>query len=370
MTALSGRRLRVLILESHGSGSHARVIELLKRHSRHEIIDLQTKPDHWRKTALIAHFTLADRVRSLPDGWVPDVLVFSGMMHIPPLIALLPADWQSIARIACFHESQWTYPAVNGDVRPYQIQHLDAVLNVNEVWFNSNFHRSVFTNALDGLGEEPDLRGTAEIVAAAMRSRSSVMHPPVALESPADVPDQGVPMHLLWNARWEHDKRPDRFVAMLSLLEVSGITPAVTVAGVSHARLSEIEASLGQFAMVVEVQPGREHYERALHQGGILISTADHEFFGIGALEAVLAGCIPVLPESLAYPETLPSAWFYNPGDIEEVARVVVGALRSGGPLREMHRSDAQRFAPERSVPLWDDGLERVATSRRYIASP
>ena len=40
-----------------------------------------------------------------------------------------------------------------------------------------------------------------------------------------------------------------------------------------------------------------------MKQADVFISTANHEFFGISAVEAGLAGAYPVLPRRLAYPE-------------------------------------------------------------------
>ena len=52
-------------------------------------------------------------------------------------------------------------------------------------------------------------------------------------------------------------------------------------------------------------QESREQYEQALTQADVFVSTARHEYFGITAVEAILAGAFPLLPRRLAYPEIL-----------------------------------------------------------------
>ena len=54
--------------------------------------------------------------------------------------------------------------------------------------------------------------------------------------------------------------------------------------------------------------PDRQAYEHLLRQADLVISTADHEFFGVSVLEAISAGAFPLLPQRLSYPELIPAA--------------------------------------------------------------
>jgi hypothetical protein len=60
----------------------------------------------------------------------------------------------------------------------------------------------------------------------------------------------------------------------------------------------------------------RDEYIRQLCQSDIAISTATHEFYGISVLEAIRAGCIPLLPNRLSYPELFPSEYLYEDGKL------------------------------------------------------
>ena len=53
-------------------------------------------------------------------------------------------------------------------------------------------------------------------------------------------------------------------------------------------------------------EPDRRRYLRRLAACDWVLSTAVHEFFGVAVVEALLAGCLPWLPDRLSYPELLP----------------------------------------------------------------
>ena len=49
-------------------------------------------------------------------------------------------------------------------------------------------------------------------------------------------------------------------------------------------------------------------YWKWLNKADWVLSTAEHEFFGIAVVEALFAGCLPWLPEKLSYRELLPAS--------------------------------------------------------------
>jgi hypothetical protein len=58
--------------------------------------------------------------------------------------------------------------------------------------------------------------------------------------------------------------------------------------------------------------PTRAHYLALLGRSHVVLSTAIHEFQGIAVLEAVAVGCLPVVPDALAYQDFIPACWRYD----------------------------------------------------------
>ena len=359
----------MLLVEAYAGLSHLRVNELLQRHSRHRIDVVQADRDHWKQLALLGHVQLAERVVHKAGDAPPDVMIFSGAFNVSTFLMLLPPSFRDVPSILYFHESQWSYPTLDEDTRPFLIQHLDAIMMAKEVWFNSRFHRDTFWTLATTAGMESGIRSLARNLHSSVAANMRVVYPPVDLDHLTGLAQLKCDRtHLTWNARWELDKRPECFVEAVEKLSASGVSAAVHILGTGGKDpdqiLCQFEPGKFEFHIPGHLQE-RCDYEAELPNSGIVVSTADHEFFGVAMLESVLAGSIPVLPDALAYRETLPSAWFYRHGDVDDLVRILRSALDAGSALHGMHASDARRFLPEHTVPIWDQEISRVWHQRR-----
>ena len=301
--------MRILALEPFGAASHMSFLEGVARASRFKIDVVSLPPRVWKwrmRTAAIG--MVSEVVRREPD-----LLFVSDFMNLAELRALLPARLRSIPVVCYFHENQLTYPVREGerlDVH-HGLTNIHSVLAADHTLFNSAFHRDAFLGAAKELLERvPDLELTG--FGESLESESSVLGlgTDMRIEPPARLA-QGEPPVLVWNHRWEYDKNPEGFLALLVELRQREFPFRLLLLGERFRRvpdaLVQIEAHFADCIAWSGFAPSRAAYLQQLSGGHVLVSTSRHEFFGLSTLEGLCAGLVPVLPHDLAYPELLPA---------------------------------------------------------------
>jgi len=264
----------------------------------------------------------------------PDLLFCSDMLNLAEFLSLAPEVVRSLPAVVYFHENQLTYPVRCESERDYQfaMTNMTTALAANTIWFNSAFHRDSFLQALETfLKRMPDYQPLDAI----SRIRDKCLICPPGVETP-DQPVKEKPgsLRILWAARWEHDKNPDDFFAALKILKSNRLDFRVSVIGERFRGEPEVFVwAKKHFAEHIDrwgYQQSRNDYEQALRWADVFVSTANHEFFGITAIEATLAGAHPVLPRRLAYPEiftgnrdTCADEFFYN-NNVESLAAKLI----------------------------------------------
>jgi len=141
-----------------------------------------------------------------------------------------------------------------------------------------------------------------------IRAKSSV-YPPGIADFPVRKVREPGPLRILWAARWEHDKNPEDFFEAIKILKDKNVPFRLSVIGQSFRDQPAVfDQAHNDFQDHIDFwgyQQSREEYEHALCEADVVVSTANHEFFGIGILEAVAAGAHPLVPNRLSYPEIL-----------------------------------------------------------------
>ncbi|MEN8126765.1 MAG: DUF3524 domain-containing protein [Planctomycetota bacterium] len=304
--------MRILVLESYYGGSHKAFLDGWQKHSGHEFVLLTLPPSKWKWRMRHAAITFAQQVNELiaaGEKW--DILFCSDMLNLAEFLGLVDKSIRRLPKVVYFHENQLTYPVQIESERDYQycMTNITTAAAANAVWFNSAFHRDEFLEAIATfLKRMPDYQ-PVEVIEQ-IRQKSSV-HPPGINPIEHSKQQPSSPVRILWAARWEHDKNPEDFFAAMKILKEKGLDFRLNVIGEQFRDQPEIfDWAKQYFADHIDrwgYQTSREEYEAVLAESDIVVSTADHEFFGIGMLEAVAAGCYPVLPERLSYPTIIAS---------------------------------------------------------------
>lgn len=305
---------KLWIVSPYHTGSHLSWSQGYIRHSQCQISLLSLAGRFWKWRMQGGAIPLADQAaRLLAEQGPPHAILATDMLNLPAWLGLLrgrlPA---SIPTLLYMHENQLTYPWRPGESPDltYGVINWLSQLAADRVLFNSRFHLESWFAALPGLLKRfPDYNHLEQIEQVRAKSRALPVGIHPAQGGRCD--DQaGEPPLILWNQRWEHDKRPDRFFALLYRLQEAGIPFRLAVAGENFrqqpAEFAEARQRLAAQIVHWGYLPARQPYEELLRRADLVISVADHEFFGISILEAVAAGAFPLLPNRLSYPELIP----------------------------------------------------------------
>jgi len=333
--------MRILALEPYYGGSHKAFVDGWSAVSAHNWSLYKLAPYKWKWRMRHSAVTFAERIRRyLAKGHEWDLIFCSDMLNLAEFLGLSPQAVQKLPAVVYFHENQLTYPVRCESERDYQfaMTNMTTALAAKSVWFNSAFHRDSFLEALAAfLQKMPDCRPIEAIES--IRSRALV-YPPGVKGLDERTKRKAGPLRILWAARWEHDKNPDDFFEALKIVKAKGVDFRVSVIGQQFRQVPEVFAWAQQhFLENIDrwgYQQSRSEYESALKDADVFVSTATHEFFGISAVEACLAGAYPLLPKRLAYPEILsigrdqPMEEFFYDGGVPALAdRLITLAHRT-----------------------------------------
>jgi glycosyltransferase involved in cell wall biosynthesis len=380
--------MRILFLNPFHGGSHAAVAEGYAHHSQHDITILSLSiAGGWRWRMRGAAITLARQLRRhLQANPVKfDIIIATDMLDVATFAGLTRDLTAGIPLALYFHENQLTYPLPAGRTRDLAFPWINytSALAADAIFFNSDFHRRAFLDALPGLtGRYHDHQELALIDTIA--AKAQVLPPGIDL-SRLDEPQNQEPRTenrvspygsrfsvlgspvILWNSRWEYDKGPEEFFDALGALEARGVDFRLIVIG-EHIdpRAPAFIAARERLAprtLAWGYAPDTAAYRDLLRRADIVVSTAIQEFFGISVIEAMYCGCVPILPRRLSYPEILPpehhAVCLYD-GQAALVEKLIA-AIRDLPALKARDfRSIAVPYDWKNLAPRYDAALERI----------
>lgn len=302
--------MRILALEPYYGGSHKAFLDGWSSGSKHDWTIIQLPAYKWKWRMRHASVTMSqivtEKIRQ-GDSW--DILFCSDMLSLAELTGLSPKHIHELPKVIYFHENQLSYTDMPVQEIDYHFGFTNflSATAANEVWFNSKYHFYSFTNTLYSfLKRMPDYNHLEKVDTIKAKSRivpQGILPIPKRTNSDSPLP------HILWSARWDQDKNPEHFFEILYALKNDGIQFKLSVIGEQFKDcpdiFNEAKEKLSDNIVRWGYQPDRAAYEQAVAETNIVISTANHEFFGVSVIEAISAGLYPLLPNRLSYPEIL-----------------------------------------------------------------
>ncbi|MEK9711700.1 MAG: DUF3524 domain-containing protein, partial [Thalassolituus sp.] len=304
-----------------------------------------------------------DEIPELLKQGKPAHILATSMVDLATIKGLHPA-LADVPVTLYFHENQFEYPTSadqHSSVDPQMVQ-LYAALAADQCLFNSQFNLDTFVAGIEQLTRRlPDY--LPDNLPGRITARCSVL--PVAVnpvqktlanqKTSSNSTDKPL---LVWNHRWEYDKRPDLLLELLRELRARGVLFDVALLGARAKRSPEVLGTIREeFAgnIIADGMVPRAEYEQLLARATVVFSSAEHEFQGLSVIEAVSAGAIPIVPDALCYREQYPAEWRYPAGNIEKAADLFMTAISASSKV------DISAWTTEttaRHWQQWADSLE------------
>ena len=360
--------LNYLFIETFCQGSHSLFVSGLPKHSSHHIDIISMPGENWRWRMLGAALHIIDNIPPLEKY---DGIIITDLFNLSDFKALVGAQCPPV--LAYFHENQITYPQPPGDKGAFQlgIINITTALVADMVVFNSKMHQEAFLKAIPEFlkrGRDFGPKG----VASKIREKSDVLYPGITLQMDKniDVTKQTDPHLIVWNHRWSFDKNYEMFFNVLDELNNMGLDFNLAVMGENFGMIPEQFKSAEKLykdkILQFGYEPIRTEYEKWLRKGTIVISTAMQENFGMSVIEAIIMGCIPLLPDRLSYPEILPKEFqeyflYKNRHDLIDKLFMITSDYKRYEEIQSRLAQKMRSFLWGNVVGKYDRVLKRLA---------
>lgn len=274
--------------------------------SAYDLFTLPAQKWHWKSRLGALYFA-----QNIPMTHQYEVLFTTSVINLAELIGMR-ADLAKCEKIVYFHENQLVYPVQEKRERDCQyglnqimtwfvnlfksskvifsrslIDFSFNSLAADSIIFNSEFNKTSFLHEINtflNIQSVCKFKNLREI----LTPKCTVLYFPIQFERMLQTSDyrsseQSV-LRLIWPHRWEHDKNPELLAEALFELHKREVPFQVSIIGEKYEEypkcFDEMRTKLSN-EIVHFGYLSRTDYIKCLNDGDIVISTADHEFFGV-----------------------------------------------------------------------------------------
>ena len=367
-------KLNILYVEPFYSGSHKQWIDSYKVNSKHNIsiLDLPGKKWKWRMHG--GAITLANRYNELNNKY--DLMICSDMLNLPVFKSLCNPKLLPNKIAMYFHENQLSYPwspldqdlNLKRDLHYHYINYTSSLVS-DYNFFNSNYHLKSYRIGLEKyLNKMPDFRNKNSINE--IFKKSGVLPIGCTLNNYEMKKDSNKTPIILWNHRWEYDKNPELFFRILEELYDENINFSLIVLGQKHKEYPEIFdlafKKLRDRIIHFGYCDSYSEYMKYITMSNILPVTSKQDFFGIGIVEAVSSGNIPILPNRLSYPEIFDyknkkNLFYKNENDLKKKLIYTIENISNlNQEIQDLSKSIFMKFNWDTMAKKYDKQFEKI----------
>jgi glycosyltransferase involved in cell wall biosynthesis len=352
--------MRILVLEPYYGGSHKNFLDGLKSRLPFDFTFMTFPAQKWKWRMRLAAPYYARKLSESEQLF--DRILCSSFVDVAAFRGLAPAWTGEVPLLTYFHENQFVYPVQAEDERDlhFFLTNVTTAFASDRIAFNSSYNMRTFVE-----GSKKLLRSSHDMrfdePSEILEEKSRVIPPGIDFSGidATEVNNRDQSPVVVWNHRWEHDKNPELFFKTLYKLDKEGLDFRLVVLGQSYREsphiFEEAKKRLAHRLLQFGYAHSQEEYARWLKSCDIVISTAAHEFFGIAVVEAVRAGCRPLLPRRLSYPDLFPDEFLYDEGELLRRLRQLVSRKERLSQDRAVELTE--RFSWETVAPAFKEWI-------------
>jgi len=301
--------MRFLFIEPFYGGSHKVFTDGWINNSKYRIdlVSLKAEKFKWRIRASAYYFR-----NLISDIYQYDGLIVTDMINLSDFKSFFKKNIPPV--LFYFHENQLDYPLASNQKSDYHLifSNISSAVSADLLYFNSYAHKNSFIDSAKSVLRTMPLEDGDLSILDEINSKAEVLYPGCDFKflGKSKKKNNKIP-HILWNHRWSYDKKPEVFFNVLSDIKKAGFDFRLIILGEKEAKKNKIfsEAQIKFKNEIVHFgyAEDKTDYYNLLLRSDIVISASIQENFGYSVVEAVRAGCIPLLPGRLSYPEIIPA---------------------------------------------------------------
>lgn len=373
-------RKKILLLSGYDAASHKLWRERLALlFPEHEWKQLALPPRHfnWRIRSNSLQWASTHRSVLIADY---DLLLVTSMVDLSSLRGFVP-EISKLPTAIYFHENQFVYPPNSQEkqnIEPLLVP-LYAAICADRIIFNSDYNRDTFLQGVRNLLKQ--LPEKIPIDVFQKLENSDVIPVPLANVKRTKLITSKNQLDIVWNHRWEYDKGPELLLHLINEVDLRSLPIRFHIVGEQFRHIPkafrDIQLKLKSHAARLGLELGafgyvnsRLEYHTLLQSSDLVLSTALHDFQGLAIQEACLAGCSPITPRALVYPEYIPENCMYgNSGSGKEqaveIVELLINRLRQKQEGSALPQADLKNYSGQTLRNKYNELLNNLALGRK-----